>query len=60
MANSIAFAKSYTGIIDEVHKRSSVSACLMSGARVVRAGRGAHDQDESNAIEIVCAFRKTP
>lgn len=34
MANSIAFAKSYTGIIDEVYKRASVSGCLTSGARI--------------------------
>lgn len=39
MANSIAFAKNYTGIIDEVYKRASVSGCLTSSARMVRAGR---------------------
>lgn len=38
MANSIAFAKNYTGIIDEVYKRASVSGCLTSSARMVRAG----------------------
>lgn len=39
MTNSIAFAKNYTGIIDEVYKRVSVSGCLTSSARMVRAGR---------------------
>ena len=43
MANNIAFAKNCTGIIDETYKRASVSDCLTSGARMVRAGRGAHD-----------------
>ncbi len=43
MANSNAFAKNYTVTIDEVHKRASVSGCLTSSARIVRAGRGAHD-----------------
>lgn len=43
MANSIAFAKNYTVIIDEVHKRASVSGCLISGARMAHAGHDAHD-----------------
>lgn len=43
MANSIAFAKNYTVIIGEVHERASVSGRLTSSARIVRAGRGAHD-----------------
>lgn len=43
MANSIAFAKNYTVIIDEVYKRVSVSGCLTSGARMVRAGCGAKE-----------------
>lgn len=47
-------------IIDEVYKRASVSGHLASSARKVRAERGAHDQSESNAIGIVCAFRKAP
>lgn len=34
MANSIAFAKSYTGIIDKVYKRASVSGCLTSNERI--------------------------
>lgn len=43
MANSIAFAKNYTGIIDEVYKCASVSGCLTSGERMVRAGRAAKE-----------------
>ena len=41
--NSIAFAKNYTGIVDEVYKKASVSSCLDSGRRMVRAGRNAHE-----------------
>lgn len=43
MANSIAFAKNYTGIIDEVYKKAAVSSCLNSGRRIVRAGRNAKE-----------------
>lgn len=43
MANSNAFAKNYTGVIDEVYRRASVSGRLTSSARIVRAGRGTHD-----------------
>lgn len=43
MANNIAFAKNYTGIIDEVYKRASVTSCLTSPARMVRSGRGAKE-----------------
>ena len=43
MANSIAFAKNYTGIIDEVYQRAATSACLNSGRRIVRAGRNAKE-----------------
>ena len=43
MANSIAFAKNYTGILDEVYQRASVSACLNSGQNMVRAGRNARE-----------------
>lgn len=39
MANSIEFAKSYTGILDEVYQRAAVSRYLNSGGRMVRAGR---------------------
>ena len=43
MANSIEFAKSYTGILDEVYQRTAVSRCLNSGGRMVRAGRNAKE-----------------
>lgn len=43
MANNIAFAKNYTGIIDEVYQRAATSACLNSGRRIVRAGRNAKE-----------------
>lgn len=43
MANSIEFAKSYTGILDEVYQRAAVSNCLNSGGRMVRAGRNAKE-----------------
>ena len=42
MANSIAFAKNYAGILDEVYKQAAVSSCLNSGRRSVRAGRNAN------------------
>ena len=35
MANSIEFAKNYTGILDEVYQRAAVSRCLNSGGRMV-------------------------
>lgn len=41
MANSIAFAKNYTTIIDEVYQRAGMSNVLNSGRRMVRAGRNA-------------------
>ncbi len=43
MANSIAFAKNYTGIIDEVYQRAATSSVLNSGRRIVRAGRNAKE-----------------
>ncbi len=43
MANSIEFAKIYTGILDEVYQRAAVSNCLNSGGRMVRAGRNAKE-----------------
>ena len=39
MANSIEFAKDYTGILDEVYQSAAVSRCLNSGGRMVRASR---------------------
>ena len=43
MTNSIAFAKHYTSIIDEVYQEASVSRCLNSGRRMVRAGHNARE-----------------
>lgn len=43
MANDIAFARNYTGIIDEVYQRAATSSCLNSGRRIVRAGRNAKE-----------------
>ena len=43
MANSIEFAKNYTGILDEVYQCAAVSNCLNSGGRMVRAGRNAKE-----------------
>lgn len=43
MANNIAFAKNYTGIIDEVYQKAATSTCLNSGRRIVRAGRNAKE-----------------
>lgn len=43
MANDIAFAQNYTGILDEVYQRVAVSGCLNSGRRMVRAGRNAKE-----------------
>ena len=43
MANSIEFAKNYTGILDEVYQRAAVSRCLNSGGRMIRAGRNAKE-----------------
>lgn len=43
MANSIAYVRNYTSVIDEVYKRAAVSACLNSPRRMVRAGRNAKE-----------------
>ena len=43
MANSIEFAKNYTGILAEVSQRAAVFNCLNSGGRMVRAGRNAKE-----------------
>ena len=43
MPNSIAFARNYTGILDEVYQRASTSGVLNSGRRMVRAGRHAKE-----------------
>ncbi len=41
--NSIAFTRNYTSVIDEVYQRASVSGCLNSGRRMVRAGHNAKE-----------------
>ena len=43
MANSIAYTKNYTTILDEVYQRASVSSVLNSGRKMVRAGRNAKE-----------------
>ena len=43
MANKNASAKNYTGILDEVYQRASVSSVLNSPRRMVRAGRNAKE-----------------
>lgn len=43
MTNSIAYVKNYTSILDQVYQRASVSGCLNSGRRMVRAGRNAKE-----------------
>lgn len=43
MANSIAYTRNYTTILDEVYQRAAVSACLNSPRRMARAGRNAKE-----------------
>ena len=43
MSNSIAYTKNYTSILDAVYQHASVSGCLTSGRRMVRAGRNAKE-----------------
>ena len=43
MANSIAYTQNYTSILDAVYQRASVSGCLTSGRRIVRAGHNAKE-----------------
>lgn len=43
MANSIAYVKNYTSILDEVYKRAACSTCLNSPRRMARAGRNAKE-----------------
>lgn len=43
MANTIALAKNYTSILDEVYKNASVTADLTSDNSVVRAGANANE-----------------
>lgn len=42
-SNSIAFARNYTSVIDEVYQRASISGVLNSGRRMVRAGHNAKE-----------------
>ena len=43
MPNQIAAIKNYVSVLDEVYKKASVSGCLTSGGRMVRAGRNAKE-----------------
>ena len=43
MANSIAYTKNYTSVLDEVYKRAACSTCLNSPRRMARAGRNAKE-----------------
>ena len=43
MANSIAYVRNYTSILDEVYKRAACSTCLNSPRRMARAGRNAKE-----------------
>ena len=43
MANSIAYTKNYTAVLDEVYKRAACSTCLNSPRRMARAGRNAKE-----------------
>ena len=43
MANQIAAIKNYTDVLDKVYQKASVSGCLISGGRMVRAGRNAKE-----------------
>ena len=43
MANSIAYTRNYTSILDEVYKRAACSTCLNSPRRMALAGRNAKE-----------------
>lgn len=43
MANSIAYTKNYTAVLDEGYKRAACSTCLNSPRRMARAGRNAKE-----------------
>lgn len=43
MPNQIAAIKNYTNILDTVYQKASVSGCLASGGRMVRAGKNAKE-----------------
>lgn len=43
MANSIAYVKNYTAVLDEVNKRAACSTCLNSPRSMARAGLNAKE-----------------
>ena len=43
MANSIAYRKNYTDILDRVYQKAACSTVLNSPARMARAGRNAKE-----------------
>ena len=43
MANSIAYTRNYTALLDEVYQRAACSTCLNSPRRMARAGRNAKE-----------------
>ena len=43
MANSIAYIKNFTNVLDRVYKKAAVSTCLDSPRRMVRAGAHAKE-----------------
>ena len=58
MANSIAFAKNHTVIIDEVYKRASVSNCLASGARMMRRSAAHVIRTRTTSLESSALFAR--
>ena len=53
MANTIALAKNYLDIIDEVYKSASVTADLTSDASMMRAGSRLEDWEIMTAIPVI-------
>lgn len=43
MANSIAYRKNYTDILDRVYQRGATNSCPNSPARMARTGRNAKE-----------------
>lgn len=43
MANSIAYTKNYTAVLDEVYKGAACSTCLNSPRRMARSGHNAKE-----------------
>ena len=48
MGNSIASAKNYVAVLDEVYQKASVSTVLDSPNRMVRAGRRGSVREQSS------------